>query len=320
MHLLLAAVFLVSMAFEGSGRAEPSYFKADSAHDENRGDLWRPTVSFLLPGFDQYSAGHYGAGLGYTGLYLIGYEWAKRADDNIDKFEDSTLYRFASRDEQENFKTQRSVYQESTLANQIPFVAQGMSAYHAFRTSVESRRHSGQYKFLKRSLEETPLDIALAPFQFEFLTRKTTLAPLAVVAGLAILSVNNKPEGYESAPLNLSDGGFIMGLSFNAGTNEEAIFRGWLMPYAYEYTDSYFLANVIQSGLFSLAHINQTEVPIIQLGLGYYLGWLTKENQWTIAESIFIHTWWDVFAFAMQFSTRKKEAAAIWLPPLRLAF
>ena len=251
----------------------------------------------------------------------MGEEWSRRTIDRVRDFEATTEYRASGQDRQEQLRDSKTVYQEANFSSQLGFVARGMSAYHAFRTSVESRRKLGQYRFLKPEFEETPLDIALAAFDFQYLSRRTTIIPLAIVAGLAILDFNHKPLGYERVPLDVTDASYTMGLSFNAGTNEEAMFRGWIMPYVYEQSGSYYLSNVIQSGLFSLAHINQTEVPIIQLGLGYYLGWLTERNQWTLGESIFIHTWWDVFAFAIQFSTQKQvQNRLFWLPPIKFSF
>ena len=299
--------------------SKTSYFAATDPDAEDRGDLWRPTLSLFLPGLDQISAGHYKMGLSYFALHTGANAWASDIQRRLDKFESSDEFRSLSDEELENIQNHRPIYQEWSIANQLSLVASGMSAYHAFRTSVESRRHRGQYQFLDPAHEETPLDIALAPFNFSYLTRSTSYTPLAALAIVAFLSKQSPPEGFRNDPITWSDSGYTLAQSYNAGTNEEAIFRGWIMPYARQYSGSYFVANTIQSGLFAAAHLNQNNVPIFQLALGYFLGWLTKENNWTLGESIFIHTWWDVLAFGLQYST-KKEAAQIMLPGLQLAF
>ena len=204
---------------------EEPYFKALGGMEKERGDFWRPTISLLLPGFDQYTAGHFGSGFAYTSLFFLGREWTDSSTTRVKKFEDSVEYQTSSTDEKENFRNHKTMYQEQSFSSQFQLVARGISAYHSFRTSVESRRHLGQYKFLPKNLEETPVDIAMAPFEFSFLKRSTTLVPLGVIATLSILNHGSKTEGNEKATFSSSDLGYTMGLSYNAGTNEEAIFR-----------------------------------------------------------------------------------------------
>lgn len=297
-----------------------AFYEYEKYQPDRYGDLWRPLSSFLIPGFDQLISGHYGSGLAYGGLFLLGQEWNHRARERVDRFQRTDLYQSASNKEKNNFRNLRSIYKESTFSGQVSLVARGLSAYHAFRSNVADQKLKGAYQFLPEYHIQDPSDIASAAFNFSYLKRPSTFIPLGLILGFALLDHYNKPQSAEVGPFNLSDAGYTIGLSFNAGTNEEAIFRGWLMPIAMEYTNSPFLANVIQSTIFAAAHAPQTPVPIVQLGLGYYLGYLTLQNNWSIEESIFIHTWWDIFAFAIQFSTKEVETDGIWLPPLRLRF
>jgi membrane protease YdiL (CAAX protease family) len=153
--------------------------------------------------------------------------------------------------------------------------------------------------------------------------------PLAIGLGLAGLRlVSEPPEGYEKDRLKGSDVFFTGAYSMNAGTHEEAMFRGWLMPFAAEYTGSPFWANVGQALLFAAAHLNTNSTPLPQLLLGYHLGNVVQDDNWRLGEAIFIHVWWDVLAFASTYSYKEvskssRALAAVpvfWLPPLELAF
>ena len=155
--LILLLSVLIAQIVSASERM--SYFQATSGPQEARGDLWRPALSFFLPGADQYLAGHYYSGAAYSGLWLLGYNWSSNVRNRIEDFEGSDEFRFASKDERENFLTEKDIYQEWTYSSQLTLVASGMSAYHAFRTSVESRRHLGEYQFLPTASEETPMDV-----------------------------------------------------------------------------------------------------------------------------------------------------------------
>ena len=109
-------------------------------------------------------------------------------------------------------------------------------------------------------------------------------------------------------PYTLQDGFHSAGISYMAGVSEEALFRGWLLPRYYKATDSFFVANTLQSSLFAASHLNQTKVPIFQFALAYYLAWLTERNDWDLEESVFIHAWWDVIALSIQYSQKETKS------------
>jgi membrane protease YdiL (CAAX protease family) len=114
------------------------------------------------------------------------------------------------------------------------------------------------------------------------------------------------------------------------------MFRGWIMPVMYEAWDSPFWSNAAQSLLFAAAHLPTNPAPLPQLLLGYHLGNVTMKNQWRIGESVFIHVWWDVLAFAGAYHYKQKKdeddadstdgrirvaaAPVLWLPPLQFHF
>lgn len=159
------------------------------------------------------------------------------------------------------------------------------------------------------------------------MTRITTIIPLSIVAGLYIITANSQFEeedDYKRDSLSSSDFLYTGTISYLAGVHEEALFRGWVMPVLMEWTDSPFWSNTLTSVGFSLAHLGSVDVPVVQLLLGWYLGYVSQSNQWTLSESIFIHAWWDVFALLGMYSIKRKDSKAklpiLWLPQLKFVF
>jgi hypothetical protein len=300
----------------------PSYFAPVSGEQINRNVFWRPALSLFLPGIDQYLAGQWAYGLGYSSVWMASSAWAANRNREADEREAEWDFNRLTDIERENEQIHNELYKQRTLANQLVLAAGGMSAYHSFRTAVATHQPHGGYEFLVE--EETPLDILRAPFEFSHLKKPTTWVPLALITGLAVLDANTQQEDYTSDPYSSSDAFYTGAISYNAGTYEEAIFRGWIMPVAMEKTHSLFWSNFLQAAMFAAAHLNQIATPYVQFGLGYYLGWLTQQSRWTLSESIFIHAWWDVAALTIQYQNRKQDPlapqAVVWLPPLKMVF
>jgi membrane protease YdiL (CAAX protease family) len=201
-----------------------------------------------------------------------------------------------------------------------------LSAYHSFRTAVGTDQR-GRYGFLSEA--ESPADLALAPFRFSYLLRPTTFIPLALGAltlGMTIntssevLAENNKRHNF-----HLDDVVFSSALAYNAGVGEEALFRGWMMPYMRGNGLNDEAANIASALIFGLGHLSaDNRAPWFQALAGYYLGYVSQRNQWTLGESIFIHAWWDVFTISASyaFSSLDKDQPSpmIWLPPLHILF
>lgn len=293
--------------------------------DRVRSVFWAPLFSLFIPGLDQWMEGQYGYATAYTGVALAGYQIAdynrQRLRDEYDTWE----YDTQPKEVKENRQTFGERERRLAYGSQMAFAAGSFSAYHAFRTAVPGQQKIGRFEFLKES--ETPKDILLAPFRFDYLRRPSTWIPLGVIAGLGILSHGAElGEGseYEKRVLNRSDYLYTMGISYAAGTHEELLFRGWLLPVTRQMTGGDLSANLITTAAFALAHLGTTQMPVPQALLGFHLGWVTQQNNWTLSESIFIHTWWDVFAFLMQYELQKKDPraapAALWLPPIQLTF
>lgn len=187
-----------------------------------------------------------------------------------------------------------------------------LSAYDVFHASLPGFKAKGKYGYVKR--QEDVGQLMVAPFQFNYLKRKTTWIPLASLAATAAVMVPyaraHPEEPGTWTPYRWHDPLFTGTISYSAGVTEEALFRGWLYPVAYEYTgENIWVAQIAQAGLFAAAHMSEVRYPIAQAALGLYFGWLTERQQWSIGESAFIHFWWDVIVFtAALFSERQVDA------------
>jgi hypothetical protein len=299
--------------------------------------FWKPFGSFFLPGLGQYMDGHIGYGLLYSGVGLAGMAYASNVASNNGLTEEANEEltdeekEAKEKDEELGVDTKDINLRKIMWGQQVYQTAGGFSAYHSFRSTVRSKQRRGEYQFLTQ--EESPGDLMLAPLRMDFLARKTTWIPLLVGASIAGLVLTSDPgDDLEKTSFTQADAFFTTALSFNAGTHEEAMFRGWLQPWFYESWGSEFWANGVQSVIFAAAHLPSNPTPLPQLILGYHLGYVTNSNNWTLSESVFIHTWWDILAFGTLFHYKRKleedgeeEAAArikpiLRLPPLTFTF
>lgn len=322
--------------------ANTSMFSIRRRPEKARSAFWFPMICFFAPGFDQWWEGQFLPAAAYTGTAAAGYGYADYVQSNYGVYEKNRLRRkYAANDEpvpdelenDDALNSKSPVTRKIGLASQVAQWAGGMSTYHSFRTAVRTRKQYGEYSFL--NYEETPFDIMTAPFHAEYLLRPTTFIPLAVISGLSILSMN-QPESADTDlvkdQLRAEDAFYAGAFSYNAGTHEEAVFRGWLQPWLMQQWGSPFWSNATQSVVFGAAHLNTNPLPIIQILLGYHLGWVTQKNGYRLGEAVFIHAWWDVVAFITSYSYREKTKdeknkdksrlvrPMLMLPPLEYAF
>jgi membrane protease YdiL (CAAX protease family) len=217
-----------------------------------------------------------------------------------------------------------------SLGLKIYDVAGSYSAYHSFRTAVRSRQAHGEYAFLKH--EETPLELAMSPFRFSYLKRSTTYIPLGIGLALAglqysyIQSEDSNPDS-EIAVRDFTgeDALYTTAFSYGAGTGEEALTRGWLMPLFRESMGSDVWSNAAQAVIFGALHYSSPTSPFFAAGMGYYLGWVAQQDEWRLGESTFIHFWWDVMAFAVSYTYQEvhpttAKVEPLWLPTFALYF
>jgi membrane protease YdiL (CAAX protease family) len=296
-----------------AAETQKSPFELQFEPDRPRNFIFPPLFSLVLPGLDQYMESQTGYGFAYTGIALLGV--------GLDLgFQDPNTDAIPSITTQDNRSRMR------LLGAQLQFVAGEMSAYHSFRTAVRSRQNQGEFLFLKH--EESPVDLALAPFQFgKYISRPTTYVglPAMLAMGLIVEKIKNSSSWVSDQwhwP-SASDYAFAGAFSVNAGVGEEALFRGWLMPLSMHYTDSEWVSNAITSVVFGAVHYSsENKFPISQTIGGYYLGYVAQKNEWQLGESIFIHTWFDVAAFLLTYATTEKDQPkpAFLFSPISFAF
>jgi hypothetical protein len=292
---------LVAAVFSFNGLAEPLFSIRPRNDPEHRRNLVFPQLaSFVLPSFDQCLEHQYGAATVYAATAAGGLGLAGEASRSID----------AKRLSREDLRDYDDVERQYVYGLQLYMFAGEMSAYHSFRTAVGSRRAYGEFDFLKA--DETPGELLLAPFDVGQAVKPRVFAPLLLVLALSLTD--------SSHDFHLNDAAFTAGTSFNAGVGEESLFRGYMMPLLRNETGSDFWSNTGTATLFALAHLSPTNrFPLIQGALGWYLGWLSQSRGWSLKESIFVHTWWDVIAIGVSIA-QKDPKASLPLPGISFTF
>jgi membrane protease YdiL (CAAX protease family) len=273
-----------------------------------------PVASGVLPGLGQWIYGEYTAGALYSGAGYAAFRYhhfqAKRLDFGTGEF---------------GVESKDPVYRRYLLGRLLQQGIGGLSLYDSFRTAVLARHQDGFFDFYQKP--DRVQDILKAPFAFRNLLRLSTALPLGVGAALHLWAHRNLPQDSTKSRerLDSSDLFFSGAISFNAGTHEEAVFRGWMLPMFYESFGQLSAANVLQALLFGIAHRNTISLPIFQTLAGYYLGSLVIEDQFSLEQAVFLHTWWDVIAIASSYSYRSKSGnleamAPFVITPIQIVF
>jgi membrane protease YdiL (CAAX protease family) len=275
---------------------------ASSAHTPPRpaSVVLLPVVSVFIPGFGQLAHRDYLSGLAYSSAGISGLVLATTASYDGKGSLDDFMF---------DAPGARRVFYGFGLYQGAGF----LSAWDAFHSSVPVQQDTrGRFKFLPKQKKESVADLLLAPFRLEHLKRPSTWIPLGALAGVSALGVSayrsdkDDTPGLRWHPYEPSDAFFTGALSMNAGVTEEALFRGYLFPLFHQWSgERAWVSNPAQSLLFASAHIGGvTNVPIAQALFGYYMGWVTQRNDWSLGQAVAIHFWWDVMAVSAALFTR----------------
>lgn len=181
------------------------------------------------------------------------------------------------------------------------------SAYDSYRIYRRNHPEEGQHTPVP---QEDLLDLMWAPYNWRYLTRITTLIPIAAVA----LLTRGDPgkDDYVVEPQDgltrktLRRGYYVM--SHGIAIGEEAFFRGYLnTSFTEKWGPAWGLAG--SSAAFGLAHSGTGgSANSITAGVfGAYMGWLQRRDNYRIGEPVAIHFWWDVFALTSMTRERKVE-------------
>ncbi|HKP94696.1 MAG TPA: CPBP family intramembrane glutamic endopeptidase [Fibrobacteria bacterium] len=281
----------------------PAAPKRERRHPHFKSDIWLPLPSVLLPGFGQYFQGDW-TGAVYTGVAVGGFLLyasgeAELRDEGSDSRSDANPSRAT-----ESWATRRVIL--GALAVQGSGF---MSAYSAFRSSVPRfQAEDGKYAFL--TAHESIGDLMASPARFDHLLKPSSFIPLGLLGGAAAYLAVDYRGSHRGSDWTFSPDDLLFSwpLAYNAGLTEEAAFRGWLLPVAYQYTgERWWLANGAQALLFGAAHYSSDNpYPWPQALLGYYFGYLAHKNGWSLSESVFVHSWWDAILFTAQFATMRR--------------
>ncbi|MBP9708913.1 MAG: CPBP family intramembrane metalloprotease [Oligoflexales bacterium] len=296
--------------------------------------LWPPLASFFLPGFDQWWEGQYTEAAIYSGVAIGGLSYTSW---NLELYEKSNRdFIDNDKEDEETVSNKDNHLRKAMFGTQTYMLMGSLSSYQSFRLAVNTQRPTGKFKFLDPQKEESLDTLLKAPFEFKFLKRSSTYVPLLIAAGLMSLQLAAYDrEEFRYSNLGSDDVFFSASTSYFAGTNEEAFFRGYMLPASYQAMGDFFWSNTLTSGVFALAHYPSVQVPVAQFFLAWYFGSVTRSNNWMISEAIFIHTWWDVIIFLGMYQLEKKQShelamstdfteprkrAPLWLPPVEFRF
>jgi hypothetical protein len=237
-------------------------------------EFWIPFGSVFVPGLGQYMHGAPWTGVGYSGVAIGGYTLSSRGNAELSVPRDG--------DDQLAFE-----------GLHLAFTAGALSAWDAFHRAMPALRRVDKYAFYET--HEDLGDLLTAPLDLRFLGRWTTWVDLAFTTGVTAYVLTEGRDDVGKRPFRTHDAAFAVGLSLNAAVGEEALFRGWLLPMlAQKLGGRFWLANVLQAGLFGLGHPQAGAFAVV-IGAGaLYNGWLTRRNSWSVREAIFQHFWYDV--------------------------
>jgi hypothetical protein len=296
----LIVLALLALVCPAAGAAAASSYDLHYRVEDPRNAFWPPIATFILPGFDQWAEKQYPYAQAYSGAGLAGNLIARGTFESRNVYDDDSDVRFRE------------------LGAEMYLTAGGYSLYHSFRTAAKSQQKGGDFLFL--GPEEQPEELALSAFRFGHLTRATTIFPVALAAAIAGLRIGSSPGD----PFTYDEALYAFGFSYGAGNWEEAVFRGWMMPTFTEWTHSPFLGGFLSGTIFGGLHAGRGFIPWPQTLMGYYLGWVSQRNGWTLSEVIFIHTWWDAILFASSYATAsvsgKRVPATFWMPVFQASF
>jgi hypothetical protein len=180
-------------------------------------------------------------------------------------------------------------------------------------------QRQGKYDFLR--VRERPVDLMSAPFDPRFLRRWTTWVDLAQTATVTALVLSERRAGVRYRSFRAHDGAYATSLAINAAVGEEALFRGWLLPVAYQHSGRRFwLGNGLQAGLFGAAHLPDAGWGAAYIGAwAAWEGWIVRRNQWSVRESVFHHFWYNTAIVSATFltSARRDSPMQVGFPTIR---
>jgi hypothetical protein len=274
---------------------------------EKKSLFWTPLASIFLPGFgqemdDEHTKSILLAGQGISGILIASNALQKQVDYNKTPVLD------------ENY--QQDIRLQLLIGGSMYTNAGLLSAFDVFNSRLKAYQAEGKFEFLPHNQNLT--DLYKAPFHFSYLKKSTTWIPFLIAMGLGYEGLMSPPHPNQIHARGI-DGAAGAYLSYNAGTGEEAYFRGALYPTLYESWNGHWTANATQALVFGYMHGPE---PYPQILAGWYLGWLAEKNGFDLGEGIFVHAWWDFWVITANFIKNRSYANELYiqLPQVDIRF
>lgn len=252
--------------------------------------------SLLIPGSGQFMQSNPVAG----GLYLGAFSTSALAAAYYRDQDD-----FLDSDERFDDDLEIQFYNSTTLRHDIfQLLAVDIAMFSGYAAYRDGRAAMDNKGFSTPAPEETFSDLALAPFQVDYLLRPTTYVPLLLVgAALSQTSDGDTSDGlYEIRYTDDVNETVLalyqtVGIGMGPAVAEEAFFRGFLNNH---FTHQYgrWGGVALSSTLFALGHLGEgNQADALTAGLfGVYVGLLQQRNGFAIGEGVAIHFWTNFLA------------------------
>lgn len=296
---VMLALGVVLAGAPGAAAAEPSPEMAAAA-------------SLFLPGLGQALQGNYGEG-GLQGALFLGALWQEvRFESDPD---------FIPVEDREDPVTGNILTNAAThQADFFYFAVQNLAFYSAFAAYRDGRAAAADGGDATPGPRESFAELALAPFQGEYLFRPVTLAALLLPLYIALSPRDDgrvlyqPTDGITPEQIAAAD----MGIHFGVAIGEEAFFRGVLNTGLSERLGRWW-GLAASSLLFGLSHQGSAgqATAASATGFGAFLGYLQQENGYDIRQGIAIHFWWNFLVSLGLLDNQEKTAT---VPLLYVAF
>ncbi|MBK1736086.1 hypothetical protein CKO15_12555 [Halorhodospira abdelmalekii] len=249
---------------------------------------WVATGSFFAPGTGQFINQQPGKGAAHLSTFLGSIAASAYYQNHEDFIEFDDRY-----DEDNEIIYTTRVNEHADLASRVMLASMFYSSYDAY---IERRRLLGNRNYNTPAHAESLQSLTLAPFNREYLTRWTTLAPLAIAASTLLIGPDDGwVTSFEDGMSRGEAAAYVFPQHGAVAIGEEAFFRGMLNnSFSHQWGERWGLA--ASSVAFGLAHTGEgvSANAAVATAAGFYLGWVHQRNDYQLGESVAIHFWWNV--------------------------
>lgn len=249
---------------------------------------WNALESILVPGLGQVIQGDTGAGMTQFVLTTV------LAKQYFISSENPSYIPFLKRDSP---STHGILTNHATMeADMYASLANGMNFYSAYAAYLGGRAKINNAGYSTPLAKDTFGEVVTAPFRWKHISRWTTWVPLLLP--LAELSAPIGPNDYIYTPTDATTREELRSHLFaehvGVAVGEESLFRGLFNTMLSEWWGPGW-GLFGSSALFGVAHggaVGQATATSAFF-MGYYLGYLQQQNDYSIAQGVALHFWWN---------------------------